>query len=233
MSSEDKVKVVLDHRERSIKAPLEKVFDDVEVAPLPVGDIVLLLPGYGVLVERKSISDFIGSIRSNRLWEQLLKIMKAKRIFGRKIKRRILLVHGSILDNLLLPGNEGFNDRFWASISGALMEITYVYDIPVFFLEDDDAVPTFLRILSRRENSGSNNGFPKPRWFRRRSRYLPEKEQRVYFLSSLPNVGEVLARNLLDHFGSIAAVANATVEELQEVEGIGKKKATQIYEAFH
>ena len=52
-------------------------------------------------------------------------------------------------------------------------------------------------------------------------------------MSSLPNVGEVLARNLIDHFGSIADIANASVEELREVEGVGEKKATQIYEAFH
>ncbi|HEB37689.1 MAG TPA: ERCC4-type nuclease, partial [Thermoplasmatales archaeon] len=36
-----------------------------------------------------------------------------------------------------------------------------------------------------------------------------------------------------EHFGSIAAVANATIEELREVDGVGEKKATQIYEAFH
>ncbi|KAA0009194.1 MAG: ERCC4-type nuclease [Thermoplasmata archaeon] len=229
MLSGDKVKIILDHRERNIKESLEEIFKDVEMALLPVGDIVLLFSNYAVLIERKSISDFISSIRSNRLWEQLLKIMRTKKIYGYKIKRKILLIHGSIFDEFLINNNS----RFWASISGAFMEITYVYDIPIFFLEDNAAVPTFLRILSKRELNGSNDSIPKPRWFRKRAKNLPEKEQRIYFLSSLPSIGEVLARNLLDHFGSIAAVANATIEELQEVEGIGEKKATQIYEALH
>ncbi|RLF36187.1 MAG: ERCC4-type nuclease, partial [Thermoplasmata archaeon] len=48
-----------------------------------------------------------------------------------------------------------------------------------------------------------------------------------------PNVGEVLARNLLNHFGSISRIANAGIEELKLVEGIGDKRARQIYELFH
>ncbi|MCD6468814.1 MAG: ERCC4-type nuclease [Thermoplasmata archaeon] len=232
LSKSNGVKVVLDHRERGIKESVKEVFDNVEMALLPVGDIVLLFQNHAVLVERKTVSDFVSSIRSNRLWEQLLKIMRTKRMYGYKIKRKILIVHGSVLDNLLLL-DKNLNSRFWASFSGALMEITYVYGIPAFFLEDDSAVPTFLRILCKRELSGSNDAFPKPRWFRKKARNLPEKEQRIYFLSSLPNVGEVLARNLIEHFGSIAAVANATIEELREVDGVGEKKATQIYEAFH
>ncbi|HEC81757.1 MAG TPA: ERCC4-type nuclease, partial [Thermoplasmatales archaeon] len=181
MLSENKVKVILDHRERKIQDALKNVFEKVELAQLKVGDIVLLFPGYAVLVERKSVTDFIGSIRSNRLWEQLLKIMKTKKVFGRKIKRKILLVHGSILDNLLVL-EENYNSRLWASLSGALMEINYVYDIPVFLIEDDSAVSTFLRILSKRELNGSNDSFPKPRWFRKKRKNLPEKEKRVYFL---------------------------------------------------
>ncbi len=233
MSLESNVKVVLDHRERAIREDVEKIFDDVELSMLNVGDIVLLLPGYAVLVERKSFSDFVGSIRSNRLWEQLLRIMKTKKIYGYKIKRKILLVHGNPLDNDILLSDEDYDDRLWASLSGAFMEITYVYGIPVFFLESKSSVPIFLRILCKRELNGSNDAFPKPRWFRKRAKNLPEKEQRVYFLSSLPNVGEVLARNLIDHFGSIVAVANANIDELQKVNGVGNKKAMQIYNAFH
>ncbi|MDH5770595.1 MAG: helix-hairpin-helix domain-containing protein, partial [Candidatus Bathyarchaeota archaeon] len=40
-------------------------------------------------------------------------------------------------------------------------------------------------------------------------------------------------RNLLEHFGTISNIANASVNELQEVPKIGKKKAEIIYKMFH
>ena len=225
------MKILVDHREGQIKSALEEIFDEVEFDLLPFGDIAILFDDYAVILERKSIHDFINSIRSNRLWEQLLKMVKAKEIRGVKIKRKLLLVHGSILDFL---GMEDFyNEKLWASISGALMEIVYVYGIPIFFLENNDAVITFIRILCSREMKGANDSLPKARWFRKAFKELPEKDMKVYLLSSLPNVGEVLARNLLNHFGSISRIANAGIEELKLVEGIGNKRARQIYELFH
>jgi len=41
-----------------------------------------------------------------------------------------------------------------------------------------------------------------------------------------------LANQLLSHFGSLRAIAKATVEELSEVKGVGVAKATQLKAAF-
>jgi len=49
----------------------------------------------------------------------------------------------------------------------------------------------------------------------------------------LPFVGNKLAKNLLDHFGSVSSIANASVKELEEVKLIGEKKAKLIYQIFH
>jgi Fanconi anemia group M protein len=48
-------------------------------------------------------------------------------------------------------------------------------------------------------------------------------------LSMLPGIGPMLAKRLLEHFGSIKSVMNASEEELCEVEKIGKKKAATLY----
>ena len=62
---------------------------------------------------------------------------------------------------------------------------------------------------------------------------LPVKDRKQYILSSLPSIGNRLAENLLTHFGTISGVACASVEDLQKVPKIGKKKAEVIYKMFH
>ena len=53
-------------------------------------------------------------------------------------------------------------------------------------------------------------------------------EQQLFIVESLPNIGPVNAKNLLQHFGSVSNVLNASESELQQVEGIGKKTAENI-----
>ena len=47
-------------------------------------------------------------------------------------------------------------------------------------------------------------------------------------VESLPNVSGVLARRLLEHFGTVQNVVNAGEFELKQVEGIGEVKAREI-----
>lgn len=61
------------------------------------------------------------------------------------------------------------------------------------------------------------------------------KEQpfsRVLFGLNIPKVGWVIARSLALHFGTVNALMAATLEQLQEVEGIGPDRAELIAEWF-
>jgi DNA ligase (NAD+) len=61
------------------------------------------------------------------------------------------------------------------------------------------------------------------------------KEQpfsRVLFGLNIPKVGWVIARNLALHFRTVEALAAATLEQLEEVEGIGPERAELIAEWF-
>ena len=49
-------------------------------------------------------------------------------------------------------------------------------------------------------------------------------------LTKISGVGPVMAQSLLRHFGSVAALKRASVEEIAEAPGIGRKKAEVIYE---
>ena len=53
-------------------------------------------------------------------------------------------------------------------------------------------------------------------------------EQQLFTIESLPNIGPVNAKNLLENFGSVLSVINASENELMEVEGICKITAQNI-----
>ncbi|HZO49656.1 MAG TPA: NAD-dependent DNA ligase LigA [Gaiellaceae bacterium] len=55
---------------------------------------------------------------------------------------------------------------------------------------------------------------------------------RVLFGLNIPDVGWVTARNLARHFGNVDALLEASIEEIEEVEGIGPDRAESIAEWF-
>ena len=55
---------------------------------------------------------------------------------------------------------------------------------------------------------------------------------RVLFGLNIPDVGWVTGQNLARHFGNVDALATASQEEIQAVEGIGPERATAIAEWF-
>lgn len=55
---------------------------------------------------------------------------------------------------------------------------------------------------------------------------------RLLFGLSIDHVGEETARDVAEHFGSLAALKDARKEELEKIEGVGEKVATAIYQWF-
>ena len=60
-------------------------------------------------------------------------------------------------------------------------------------------------------------------------RSLRGKRNLTSVLDDIPGVGEKRKKNLLKHFGSFTKIREASVEELQEVEGINRTVAEEIY----
>ena len=64
-------------------------------------------------------------------------------------------------------------------------------------------------------------------------RKLREKKTTKSLLDEIEGVGEKRKEALLKHFKSIKKISQATIEELESVEGIDRKTAENIYSAFH
>ncbi|MCW4040792.1 MAG: helix-hairpin-helix domain-containing protein [Candidatus Bathyarchaeota archaeon] len=230
------MKIVVDNREHQQLPLLREIFNDVTSTQLSLGDYLIIQDNQAVVVERKTITDLIASIRSNRLWDQLLRLMKAEEINDYRIIRRILLIHGSFSEyynTLFFSPKRGLSTH-WAQLMGAFCEILYVYNTPIIYAENDTAFKAFLRILAKREATGKNDKIPEARWYMKPQKAtLPVKDRKKYILTSLPYIGERLAENLLTQFTTISNIASASVEELEKVPKIGKKKANLIHQLFN
>lgn len=201
-----RLKIVADHREEPSGIPglLLQRGMDVQVVQLKTGDYVI---NEEIIIERKSADDFIQSLVSQRLFTQCSKLAKS-------ILRPFLLLEGNPFQTAHQIDRQ--------AVKGALLSVIASWQIPMIYSKNREDSVNILCMLG-------NHALKQSQWVRNngyKSKRL--KNQRLRFLQGLPNTGPVMADRLYTHFGSIAAIVNADVNELLLVEGIGKKTATRI-----
>ena len=213
------MRVLVDYREPShLIESIESLLRTVEVVELETGDIAIVKEE-AILIERKTVRDFFSSIWNNRLWGQLERLAEIQEIWGTEVRRRLLLIHGEF----------DFYDNLGSAI-GAMLESTFVYGVPVIRLCSDDELFAFLRVEVNREIEGKNSPMFLPDYRKLRKR---EEDPRAYVLTSIPLIGPMIAKNLLERFGSVAGVVNSSLDDLERVEGVGKKRANEIFKVLH
>lgn len=229
-------KLYVDTREPSnIQEIMKSLFPNkVEIKILDVGDFIFDFIKYVVITERKSIEDFVNSIRNNRIWEQLQKIANIKEMHGKEVKRKVLLIDGTL--DQFMPDSQFLSEKqknkFYASIMGAIQQIVFVYGVPIIFADNQVALKQFFRILVKREENGKNDAIPSVKWTKEENRFSGEIDYRIVMLTAIPTIGPQLAKNLLKRYRSIRNIVNATKESLAKVPGIGTKRAEIIFNFF-
>lgn len=203
-----KAKILADSREIFSGIPdFLSMKADVEIKTLPVGDYIL---SHRVAVERKRAEDFLDSLVKKRIFEQITRLRDA-------YEKPILIIE-----------NEGLFSRNVDSraVYGAIACIVTDYDVSVIRTRDSEETASLIYAIATREQ------FRKKReiCLRGKKRVKSLQEWQRFIVEGLPNVSAVLAKRLLNHFGNVRRIFNASIEELQEVEGIGRKKAELINE---
>lgn len=178
----------------------------LQVVSLSAGDYII---NGCIGVERKSAEDFVQSILSNRIFAQVAKLKQS-------VSRPLLIVEGNpyTTSHKIHPG----------AIRGALMSVLISWQIPVIFSKNkEDTVALLLMAAKQDLKTLTQQSIPK--------NYRPKKlvNSQLFFLQGIPGVGQVLAFGLLNKFGSLKTIINATEEELMQIEGIGKNKAKKIF----
>lgn len=199
--------VFADTREGNSKVirHLSEMEIDVKVQAMAVGDYQV---SDEVVIERKTAKDFVDSIVDKRLFKQARSLME-------EFKRPLIILEGDDLYNGMINPN---------AIRGSIASIALDFGISIIPTRNAQDTAAIIKRIAIREQSGEKT----PIQIRTDKKPVNLWEQQLFIIESLPNIGPVNAKNLLEHFGTVANIINASESQLQEVEGIGKKTAANI-----
>lgn len=200
----EKIKVCVDSNEasagRTIVNQLKLAGCDIEVRNLPICDYVV---SDRCGIERKSARDFFSSIKDGRLFTQAKEIANT-------YERPILVLEGDIhqeFQRSLMNIN---------SIYGAMASISLDHGFSIIPTEDRNSTAILIHRLAYREQTQEN----RPLQIRSVRRDMSPHEQQMFLLSGLPNIGPILAEELLRHLDTPYSV----FEEIAKAE-IAKSKS--------
>ena len=206
------VKVYVDKREiRShVAHSLEKLGVEVILRTLNVGDYVV---SDRVGIERKTIEDFLSTFLDGRdLFGQISDLARA-------YSRPLLIIEGEgLYSKRQIHPN---------AIRGALSTVAIDFGVPVLFSRDEEDTAALISVIAKREQANT----PKKEinlHGTKSASTLPEQQE--YVVSAICEIGPVVAKNLLRHFGSVERIMTASREELMDVELVGPKTADRIRE---
>jgi len=209
--------MIVDSREpESNWVKIKKDSPDSTKEFVEVGDYLLT---NGFAVERKKGRDFLGSLLSKRLYEQLINLSQ--------YEHPILAV---ISDNIWKDFYYSQSRYIHNVYLGTLSTITAKFpQVRIIQFEDDDQFISFLISLEKKLLEEGPKERPKP--FTRKPTSLQDRRENC--LTQIEGVGIKMSQKLLKEYGSIDGVCNATEESLAEIEKVGKKTAKAIFETLH
>ena len=201
-----KVPIIIDTREKQslIAANLIEKKANIDFEQLEIGDYLI----QDTIIERKTFSDFVGSMINKRLFDQLREIKKYPKYF-------IIL--------------EGFDYNYQKyrmhenQIRGTLLTIATSYQIPIIYTYDFNDTIKFLILTANRYNN------PRTQTSIRETKTMSTPEQQKQFiLEGFPGIGPTLAKNLLQKFPTLKEIFNATEEQLKTIPKLHPKKIKNI-----
>lgn len=203
----DKPLVYVDSREGNSKVIryLSDMEIDVKIQSMAVGDYQV---SDEIVIERKTAKDFVDSIVDKRLFKQATQLKE-------EFKRPLIILEGDDLYSGFINPN---------AIRGSIASIALDFGISIIPTRDSQDTAAMIKRIAIREQKGEKPHIQ----IRTDKKPVDMWEQQLFIVESLPNIGPANAKNLLEHFGTVSDIFNASIDELQEVEGIGKKTASNI-----
>lgn len=193
------LKIIADIYEKNSLVISELMSHSVKIdfESLEVGDFIVK----DVVIERKTVSDFLSSMISKRLSAQLESLQQ--------YEKKFLLIEG-IEEKSLYSDSDGINPN---AIRGFLLDIILKYKVPVIFSKNFEDTAKFLIVLAKKSEKEMNIRIG------RKSRNHDEQKQ--FILEGFPGIGAKTAKKLIMEFGSIRNILGASEEDLKRV--LGKK----------
>ncbi len=224
----DEVDIFVDSNEASLN---KGVYDAlrrsglrVAVRKLDAGDY--LIPERGdlpaALIERKTVDDFLNSMFEGRLWSQLARLSNA-------------CTEASAVCILLLEGDPVRTlSRRKAPVSAYLRAIeTAQSSFRTILIPSPSKEATINWLVARAKavRKRVKEGYLTPVFYQPKRKARSVDDKIMLIASSI--AGKEIGMRLLKHFGSLRNLANASVSELMQVEGVGEARARELFYIFN
>ena len=214
MADKPQIQITIDDRERNLvilKSLREAENANVKIERLKAGDYLL----NNLIVERKTFPDFVDSIIDGRLFQQSI---------------RLSYLHNPCL--IILEGM--FKDVFKTQMSreailGALITLELIFKIPVLKAISTQESARIMIYAANQIYKHEMETWSYKRPVKKRISKSNKYRDQIQILQGFPLVGPVKAKRLLNEFGSVNSIFNASLDQLVKTKGIGKIQAEQIY----
>jgi ERCC4-type nuclease len=172
-----------------------------------------------MIFERKTTADLFASLRgTDRLIKQACEVHE----LGLKTT---LIVEGGIWPERQMGLNHLYSTLSWLR-----------YDKGHDIVETADERFTCYAIVQAIKHYifGLSSQPRRPDQVKKRASSWSRRDQQIFGIRGwMTGISERRANALLDHFGSPAAITNASIEELMEIKGIGRSLAEDLYAILH
>lgn len=209
--NDERPAVTIDNRETHSRVAehLSNLGVKITLVQLPVGDYAV---GDRILIERKTIQDFVDTLVDRDLFGQMKDLAESS-------IRPILIIEGGSIADLYNRRNLHPN-----AIRNALASIAADFDVSILFTKDENETAEMIHAFAKREagQPGSPRGLHKSKTGR------SGKAAVEYILTAFPEIGPKAARDLLREFGSLRSIMAASKEDLLKVKGVGEKTANAV-----
>jgi ERCC4-type nuclease len=204
----EKLHVCVDSNEASQRRDIVNILRlsgvHINVQKLPVCDYVI---SDRVGVERKNSSDFLGSMKDGRLFAQA-KDMKECYEFP------VLILEGQL--------SKAFHRSSMkpAAVYGALSSLALDYGFSIIPTEDPESSALLIQRLAYREQVKEQRQIQ----LRNVDRSLPLNKQQIFLLAGFPQIGIILAEDLLERFDTPQRVIEELTNAQIRISSTGKTK---------
>ena len=220
LPNKGKVNLKIDFREQrsGIVEEIGKLADKIsfELITLPVGDYLI---EDKIIIERKTLSDFLVSIKNGRIFQQAYRIAQSG-------KNGLIILEGdkSMVDSSSMSRK---------AVQGALIHLEVFVGIPVIrSLNVQETATLMVDILHQCQQQQ----LPRLKHIISGSPGIQinkKQRQKLFLIQNLPGIGTKKGLALLKSFSTIENILNTSQVDLMKVKGIGKKLAERVYVILH
>jgi len=202
------MKIIADvHEKNSMVIPeVVELGVEVEIKKLQVADYII---SNDIAIERKTMNDFLSSMMSKRIVNQLINLKN-------NYKKPLIIIETS--ENHEFYTSDAHPNLNKNAIKGMILSTIFEFGIPIILTKDYKETAEFIALLAKRQEKGKQEISLKTK-----KHAFTIQEQQQLILESFPGVGPKKAKEILKQFKTLKNFANASIEELKKIPKLGKK----------